>query len=597
MAKDDDDTTFLADRLAAQMDKMDAKRVAAVCTDGTAVAAAARRALFARPGFGHVIEVRCMMEALSFLAGSVLGHPRAVCVVASAQRVTILFRGSQRPLAALIQRAKARGAAILEALKTANWARPASVHGCLDSVLRLEGPLRDVLRDQSELFDRHPAVAADLRDGAFWGGLRGLCALLAPLTEALSAVRRSSAGLPPTLADLTWVWLDLAKGLARALETSGLDPEYLRHVAVAYDRRVREMNAAVCLLALFLDPRYRHAVDDPANLEAFNEMVALGCTIMKRRGFGQQAAVQLARAMQLYKARAAPFNLLCGGCGDGFNVRAWWLCVSLPETEVLVKLAFLLLDVVPHGAAPERALGLRRWFRSDRRTGQLSLESAAMIAAIKMHYEQESPLDGGRSGGGAVAAATARAGPRPAKRATAGPAQVLNHQQPFQQQPPLHEPSGPFTAGALDASADDDVIHELDVQCLINALSEMYREDTRSVSADASGPAAGAGSAPTARAAATAVAFAATAGAGTATAAAVAGAGPAAEARAGPDGTRLDLAPLLFGGWPRIGVDSPIFALSAGEPMDAAIPAPSFRTFESNDVDVGVVLAGVVARV
>jgi hypothetical protein len=53
---------------------------------------------------------------------------------------------------------------------------------------------------------------------------------------------------------------------------------------------------------------------------------------------------------------------------------------------VLISLALLLLDIVPHSAAPERAFSLMGWLHCALRN-RLSVAITSMMTAIKLEHE------------------------------------------------------------------------------------------------------------------------------------------------------------------------------------------------------------------
>jgi hypothetical protein len=111
--------------------------------------------------------------------------------------------------------------------------------------------------------------------------------------------------------------------------------------------------------------------------------------LCKRRYYGEAACQQLVLQIQAYAAGAAPYNQPFF-YGAGFNVRNWWRAAAISGHEMLVGLAIVLLDIVPHAAEPERCFSLMGWYSSGRRA-RTSVKTMAMMATIKMHYEQQAP--------------------------------------------------------------------------------------------------------------------------------------------------------------------------------------------------------------
>ncbi len=56
--------------------------------------------------------------------------------------------------------------------------------------------------------------------------------------------------------------------------------------------------------------------------------------------------------------------------------------------EVLAGLAIVLWGIVPHSAEPERLFSLMGWYSSSRRC-RSGVQTMAMMAAVKMHYDQQ----------------------------------------------------------------------------------------------------------------------------------------------------------------------------------------------------------------
>lgn len=105
------------------------------------------------------------------------------------------------------------------------------------------------------------------------------------------------------------------------------------------------------------------------------------------RGKTEPEVEQLCQQLMRYRAGINPFNQARGGAA--FNVRDWWLAVGASRAcNELVHLALVLHDIVPHAAAPERTFSLMGWYESGNRHG-LGIQTNAMMAAIKQHYQQQ----------------------------------------------------------------------------------------------------------------------------------------------------------------------------------------------------------------
>ncbi|CAN0136755.1 unnamed protein product, partial [Phaeothamnion confervicola] len=92
--------------------------------------------------------------------------------------------------------------------------------------------------------------------------------------------------------------------------------------------------------------------------------------------------------MRAYRAGVAPFDVMVCESRCHGAVRAWWIQVGqCPGGDIISKLAIVLLDVVPHAAAPERTFSLLGWLQSERRN-RMDVATVGALAAIKMHHVQ-----------------------------------------------------------------------------------------------------------------------------------------------------------------------------------------------------------------
>jgi hypothetical protein len=317
------------------------------------------------------------MHAFALVMTSIMAYPAAKKLVAEAQRIVTYFRASHRPLAKLTQLATA--AKIKTTLVTSNKTRLTSVYLCLESVRKLRPVfdlyLNEAAADATLLPDKQAAIKTTLGDLSWWVQLTDLCNLLEPFNKVVMAVQADTT----TLADLTRYWLYLAREVERLL--AGLSFDFKQHIVTAFNKRAVEMQSELSRLALFLDPRFKHLVgDDPARFDSITRQAML---VYKKRRHGREACVALMAQLQAYKANASPYNRPSGG--GGFDTRTWWQACSNSQNEQLVDLALLLLDIVPHAAAPERTFSMLRWFETGRRCN-LDTGTSLMMAAVRQHW-------------------------------------------------------------------------------------------------------------------------------------------------------------------------------------------------------------------
>lgn len=88
-----------------------------------------------------------------------------------------------------------------------------------------------------------------------------------------------------------------------------------------------------------------------------------------------------------YKDGINPFNRAYGG--SAFSVRDWWQALGATGLcPQLVQLAIMLLDVVPHAAAPERMFSMMGWYEGCTRN-KLGIQTTAMMTTIRQFYNQQ----------------------------------------------------------------------------------------------------------------------------------------------------------------------------------------------------------------
>lgn len=152
------------------------------------------------------------MHSFSLVVGSLLGHPWAKDIIKRAQRVVTYFNASTRAHSLLME--AAMGLGISGQLQTSNTTRFTSVHIMLQSVMKMQDPLRAVLnRHPEQIMDKHGLVKVIIADRQFWASAEVLSALLEPFSQVVMAIQSKTANL----ADTTRYWLYLAKSFKAEL--------------------------------------------------------------------------------------------------------------------------------------------------------------------------------------------------------------------------------------------------------------------------------------------------------------------------------------------------------------------------------------------
>eukprot|EP00898_Chlorokybus_atmophyticus_P002936 jgi/Chlat1/3643/Chrsp238S03648 len=327
------------------IDRIGATKVAALVTDNAANMKAARKLLVGKEDYTHIIELRCYMHGFFLAMGFVVGYYSwAKNIIMSAQKIVTYFRASHRPLALLKNAAKADG--INTTLYSFNKTRFTSVH----SWFRLLKVLR---------------VCATY-GGPLEVGLASLCELLQPFSKIIMAVQAADA----TLADITRYWLYLARAIKEINLPAGALVVACSCVLNTTLGKPSSLTPATSMLLTTL--RNGSYLQEVSSLVQSHivflraaMLTAQAGLLHKKRGHGIRKVQRLLKQMQMYNKLSTPFHCTRG---EEFNVRAWWLSICQASTKELVNLAVLLLDIVPHAAAPERTFSLMGWFHSDRAT-------------------------------------------------------------------------------------------------------------------------------------------------------------------------------------------------------------------------------------
>ena len=208
---------------------------------------------------------------------------------------------------------------------------------------------------------------------------------------------------------------------------------------------------------------------------------------MRNRHFGEQEVGRLLAQLQMYKAGSPPFNKSSGG--KGFNVRLWW--ATLPpnmHTDMIAKLAVLLIDIVPHSAGPERTFSITGWYHSKLRN-RMRVSTNGKLAAAKLHYNHY-----GLTQKPAAIPERKRAAAEKRKKARTAADEELEAAAMERGDVVVVQPLPllPAATGAADgsgsaatladaAAADDDVdagvLNEEDIEELVEALTEAFAVD------------------------------------------------------------------------------------------------------------------------
>jgi hypothetical protein len=179
---------------------------------------------------------------------------------------------------------------------------------------------------------------------------------------------------------------------------------------------------------------------------------------MRKRKYSKQAITNLITQLQAYKAGMPPYDSPWPGSDTPWGMRVWWTCLASEATSVIVNLAVLLLDVVPHSAAPERLFSMLGWFHSKLRN-RLTVGLTGMMAVTRHHLHQIFVSES----------------PRPRKRArtAAAAAAAGDDVEPIA----LDDSDGDAAAASSDDEADEtDEFSEQDIEDLQQLFAETFAE-------------------------------------------------------------------------------------------------------------------------
>eukprot|EP00884_Botryococcus_braunii_P000960 jgi/Botrbrau1/10865/Bobra.0025s0042.1 len=192
------------------------------------------------------------------------------------------------------------------------------------------------------------------------------------------------------LADVTRAWLYIARTLDEL--KAKLPSAFMDRCEAAYLKHVTEFDVDMCRLALFLDPRYKNAATTEGR---FPKLLQKAVDIMKRRGHGKEECKLLIHQMQDYKAGKPPYDR--PSASEPFNVKAWWLSMKFPSTQMLVDVSLLMDEIAPFAAYPSQVLPALGWFSKSPREN-LKGSFGTKLAVLKSYYENEGSLSFSETG-------------------------------------------------------------------------------------------------------------------------------------------------------------------------------------------------------
>jgi hypothetical protein len=217
---------------------------------------------------------------------------------------------------------------------------------------------------------------------------------------------------------------------------------------------------------------------------------------MANRGFGAARLQELIQTFTKYDLAQPPYHLPCYGA----DIDAWWAAtVSEPESgeseyTLLMLLATLLRDVVPHAGSPERTFSLLGYIEAARRNRLVTL-TTSMLATSRMYYLTQLPQARKAAKEGAAAerpapsqrggAAAGEQQPPPSKKARTAEKPVekdiVGIEVEDSEEQLLLDEQGQLDASALEAGAgtedNDEVLDDGDLEDVMGALQAAYEEE------------------------------------------------------------------------------------------------------------------------
>ncbi|CAH1770183.1 3189_t:CDS:2, partial [Entrophospora sp. SA101] len=362
---------FLAEEINKIIECIGPKKVAAIVSDNGANIAKARRIVTSK--YKHIINVRCIAHCINLISKDVIAHKFAKNLISKANIIVKYFKKSSLAnslLKSQIEKHRIQGGIIKSYVKT-RWT---SVHECLDSIIRLKRCLEEI-RDEHSTSISNNSVISILRSRAFFEDVGYLANTLLPIKLAILEVE----GRSTNLADC---YISLLRIAAVIRNLPSNDYKFFRnHCISVFNKRYKEFDDPIYLLAFFLHPAYK---GNGVKYGQFYNIVSHAGSIWKSLGKNRESWESLSTQLRLYKLQkddngvpnvySAPYT------PNQDTVMSWWnTCEANPKH--LQQLALRIFSITPSSASCERMFSTLGWLYG-KKWQNLSIHKLESLAKV-----------------------------------------------------------------------------------------------------------------------------------------------------------------------------------------------------------------------
>ena len=112
--------------------------------------------------------------------------------------------------------------------------------------------------------------------------------------------------------------------------------------------------------------------------------------LLQDRRYTTAQIQQFWQQLAVYKSGHTPYGLTIAE-GSKFSAKQWWLNLPLDsdgKQMIIVRLAVILFDIIPHSAAPECLFSMLKWMQAPLRN-RLAVATMEKMSTIKQHMQQQ----------------------------------------------------------------------------------------------------------------------------------------------------------------------------------------------------------------
>jgi hypothetical protein len=196
------------------------------------------------------------------------------------------------------------------------------------------------------------------RDRQFWINVESLVKILSPTKNAVKMAEATTI----TTADVFLILIQMAVAI-NSFDKNDISErrEFRKQCIQFYNKRWKEFDVKIYLLAYFLHPKYRcKGMKD----SIFHQILYSALEIWKKIGGGRASANILVAQMKSYDAHEALYNF--NFMDEIESPQTWWYGCK-QSNHHLQKLALHLLAITPNSASCERLFSVLGWITQKKR--------------------------------------------------------------------------------------------------------------------------------------------------------------------------------------------------------------------------------------